>query len=323
MTTSVRQTRPNTKPPRQTPPRRPPAHTEPQAEPEQKFTLAEAVRRHWLLSLAPVVILLAIGLVVGASKAPTYTASSTVNVGKSDINTQATPGYLVAAEALASSYSRLVNSSHISVPTAAKVGETPAEVATQLTAAPIPQEPTFTISATGSSPAAATRLANATVTALQAYVVQTASQGGGPSQLLAKLTAAQARQIKLQQQVTDMTNRDIRAALRHNPTGNPSTVVLSPKKQAKINSAKVAAQMAQLQVQSLTGQYVNLSTNGVAPTLDVLVPPTGVTTDNRTTNLEKYGVIGLVGGLIIGIALAGLVEATEIRRTRTAPLPAA
>lgn len=322
MTTSVRQNRPSTKPPHQPPPRRPSAHTEVQPDQAPKFSLAQAVRGHWILTLAPVVILLAVGLAVGAAKAPTYTASATVNVGKSDIATQATPGYLVAAEALASSYSRLVNSSHISIPTGAKVGETPAEVATQLTAVPIPQEPTFTISATGSSAARATKLANAAVTSLQAFVVQSASQGGGPSQLLAKLTAAQARQIKLAQRVTDMTNRDVRAALRGNPTGNPATVVLSPKKQAKINAAKVAAQMAQLQVQSLTGQYVNLSTNGVAPVLDVLVPPSGVTTDNRTTNLEKYGVIGLVGGLIIGIALAGLIEATEIRRTYPAAPPA-
>ncbi len=285
--------------------------------------MAGAVRRHWVLTLVPVVILMGIGLAVGAGKSPTYTASATVNVGKSDINTQATPGYLVAAEALASSYSRLVASSHISVPTAAKVGETPAQVATQLSAVPIPQEPTFTISATGSSPARATALANAAVGALQAYVVQSASQGGGPSQLLAKLTAAQARQINLQQRVTDMTNRDIKAALRDRPSANPSTVVLSPSTQAKINAAKVAAQMAQLQVQSLTGQYVNLSTNGVAPTLDVLVPPTGVTTSNRSTNFEKYVVIGLVGGLVIGIALAGLTEATEIRRARPAAQPAA
>ena len=55
----------------------------------------------------------------GAAKAPTYTATATINVGKSDIATQATPGYLTAAEALASSYSRLVASSqNIAVPVA-------------------------------------------------------------------------------------------------------------------------------------------------------------------------------------------------------------
>jgi capsular polysaccharide biosynthesis protein len=307
--------------PRTTPPRRQTAHTELPPEEPRKFTLAGAVRRHWILTLLPVIILVGLGLVVGARKPPIYTSTATVNVGKSDINTQATPGYLVAAEALASSYSRLVMSSHISVPAGAKVGETPAQVASQLSAVPIPQEPTFTISATGSSPARASALANAAVKALQAYVVRTASQGGGPSQLLAKLTAAQARQVRLQQRVTDMTNSDVRAALNADPSANADTVVLSPSQQAKINSAKVAAQMAQLQVQSLSGQYINLSTSGVAPTLDVLIPPTGVTTNNRSTNLEKYAVIGLVGGLVIGIALAGLTE--EIRRSRRAAQPAA
>ena len=139
----------------------PPEDPRPEYRDPPRFTLAGAVRRHWFLTLVPVVLLAAVGVFAGHSKKPTYSATATVNVGKSDINTQATPGYLVAAEALASSYSRLVQSQHVAVPAAKKVGETPAQAGNQLTAVPISNEPTFTITATGSSPARASALANA------------------------------------------------------------------------------------------------------------------------------------------------------------------
>ena len=74
--------------------------------------------------------------------------------------------------------------------------------------------------------------------------------------------------------------------------------------QTQITAAKVAAQTAQLQAQALSGQYLNLAQGGVAPT-DVLIAPTGETTTNRTTNMEKFGIVGAVGGLVIGLAFAG------------------
>src|SRR5450755_3430585 len=88
-------------------------------------TLASAVRRHPVLAILPAILLLAAGIVVGTKKAPTYSATATINVGKSDINTQATPGYVQASTVLASTYSRLVMSQHISVPTARLVNQSP------------------------------------------------------------------------------------------------------------------------------------------------------------------------------------------------------
>lgn len=64
------------------------------------MTLASAVRRHPFLTVLPAVVLLAAGIVAGVKKHPTYSATATINVGKADINTQATPGYVQASEAL-------------------------------------------------------------------------------------------------------------------------------------------------------------------------------------------------------------------------------
>jgi hypothetical protein len=80
---------------------------------------------------------------------------------------------------------------------------------------------------------------------------------------------------------------------------------------SQVTAAKVASQVAALKAQSLSGAYLNLGTNGSAPSLDVLQSPTSATSSNRKTNIEKYGIVGLVAGLAIGIAFAVLLGAMQ------------
>jgi capsular polysaccharide biosynthesis protein len=275
---------------------------------QRSFSLADAVRRHWFLTILPVILLAAAGVVAGYAKKPTYTATATINVGKSDIATQATPGYLTAAEALASSYSRLVTSQNIAIPAGRATGENPGTALAHLTAVPIPNEPTFTITATGTTSANATALANASVSALQHYVSSSATQQGGPAQLLNQYRAAQAQALQLQHKAGTLQG-ELNAT-----TGGLTTTGPQPT-QAEVTAAKVAAQTASLKAQALSQQYLNLS-QGVAPTLQVLVSPTGATSTNRKTNMEKYGIVGAVAGLVIGIAFAGLTEGVAAGRRR-------
>ncbi|HWD76095.1 MAG TPA: hypothetical protein VG371_13220 [Solirubrobacteraceae bacterium] len=282
---------------------------------QRSFSLAAAVRHHWILTLLPVVLLLAAGVVAGAKKAPTYSATATINVGKSDIATQATPGYLTAAEALASSYSRLVASQNIAIPAARAMGESPGTALSQLSAVPIPNEPTFTITATGTSSAQATGLAKAAVSALQHYVNVSATQQGGPSQLLAKYQQAQRLAFELQHKAGTLQGR-LNASTSGLSTSALGTTTAPKVTQAEVTNAKVAAQIATLKAQALSSQYLNLSQSGVAPSLDVLVSPTGATSTNRKTNIEKFAIIGAVAGLVIGIAFAGLTEGVAGGRRR-------
>jgi hypothetical protein len=275
-------------------------------------TIASAVRRHPVLAILPAILLLAAGVVVGAKKAPTYSATATINVGKSDINTQATPGYVQASTVLASTYSRLVMSQHISVPTARLVHQSAAAVGAELTAVPIATQPTFTITGTGSSPEAAVELTNASVTALQGFVTRSATQQGGTAQLLAKYKSATSLADQLQ-----VTSNALQGKFRAQQAGLtqtlPSGAPARPVTQAQVTQAQVASATASLQAEALGNQYLSLAQNGTAPTLDVLINPTATTTSNRTTNIEKYAVVGLVAGLAIGIALAWLVGSVGAR----------
>jgi hypothetical protein len=263
-----------------------------------------------------VVVLLAAGVVVGNGKPRTYSANAVINVGKSDIATQATPGYVQAAEALATSYSRLVTSQFVAIPAGRALNESPVTAASQLSAVPIPNETTFTITAKGSSMRSAVALANAAVTALQAYVKNSATQQGGPQQLLAKYEAAQSRADQLQAKAQRLSGRYAAGTTAATPATAATAVTTSSASVtlSQVTKAKVAAQSAALQAQALSNQYLNLAGTAVAPALSVLNTPTGTATNNRTQNIEKYGIIGAAAGLVIGLAFAALVARIENNR---------
>jgi hypothetical protein len=272
------------------------------------MSTGRAIARHPFLAILPAIFLLAAGIVVGSKKHLTYSASAMINVGKSDIITQATPGYVQAAQVLASSYSRVVMSQHVSAPVARALGEPASTVSNHLTAVPIPGEPTFTITATGSSAEGAINLANAAVNAVVKFANVSQTQQGSPSQLLARYISAQGRADRLHSQSASLA-----AKLNSGVTGIT---------QAQVTNAQVASQVADLQAQAAGNAYTSLMENGVAPVLDVFNPATSATS-NRTSNIEKYAVVGAVAGLVLGLALAGVVGGLGAwRDARPVTLPA-
>lgn len=272
-------------------------------------SLGRSIASHPFLVILPAIFLLAAGIFAGKKTHPTYSASATINVGKSDIITQATPGYVQAAQVLASSYSRVAMSQHVWVPAAKAVGEPVSAVSSRIVAAPVPDEPTFTITATGSSPQAAIALGNAAVNAVVKFANVSQTQQGGPAQLLRQYSRAQSLADSLHSKAASLAGK------LNTGTGDVT--------QAQVTKVQVAAQVASLQAQAAANAYATLKQNGVAPVLDVFAPATSATS-NRTTNIEKYAVVGLVAGLVLGVSLAALVGGLQARleARRGGPLPA-
>jgi len=276
--------------------------------PPSSISLGRAIARHPFLVILPAIFLLAAGIVAGTKKHPTYSASATINVGKSDIITQATPGYVQAAQVLATSYSRVAMSQHVWIPAAKALGVPVTAVSSRIVAVPVPDEPTFTITATGSSSQAAIALDNAAVNAVVKFANVSQTQQGSPSQLLSQYTHDQSLADSLHSKS---------ASLAGKLSSGQGGVT-----QKQVTRTQVAAQVAALQAQAAGNAYSTFMENGVAPVLDVFAPAASATS-NRTTNIEKYAVVGAVAGLVLGVALAALVGGLEARRdTRRNRLPA-
>jgi hypothetical protein len=269
--------------------------------PSRAVSLGTALRRYPVLALLPVVVFAAAGITLGLRRPATYTASTTINVGTPDINSQATPGYVQAEQTLASAYSREVASQFVYNPVAKDLNLSRAEVASRLSSTAVPSSPTFTINATGPSPSSAVMLAATATKELQRYI-NVVDQGENSSpQLLARYREAQRQADQLS---------GISGKLIGENNLTPGSVSLQRRQEAK-----VAAQVAQLQANSLAQQYTNGSTMSRGATIQVLNPAAFASSDRRSIT-ERYGVIGAAAGLVLGAALALLVA--NIRRRKWA-----
>ena len=287
---------------RAAPPASPPAPPEAAPGPapaSRGVSLGTALRRYPILALLPVVVLAAAGITLGMRRPPTYTASTTINVGAPDINSQATPGYAVAEQTLASAYSREVTSQFVVNPVARQMHVSRAAIASRLSSSAVPSSPTFTINASGPSKQSAVALAGAATSALRHYI-NVLNQGETSSnQLLTRYRNAERTADQLSSESGRLDGKN---------SVNPGSVSGERRREAK-----VAAQVAQLQANALAQQFTNGSTSSRGAIIQVLNPAAAATSD-RNSITERYGVIGAAAGLLLGAALVLLVA--NLRRKR-------
>src|SRR4051794_9927341 len=152
------------------PPPRPPVvgWLREEVEPEPYVSVGRSARSHWRLVATIAVLGLALGLVVGLLRPPTYSAQAKLVVGKSIQlnNLAATPGLALASQQLASDYSRLVSTHAVLDETARRLGRTPGDLGGRVSASPIPQSPVIILEAHAAHADDALALANAGAGAL-------------------------------------------------------------------------------------------------------------------------------------------------------------
>jgi uncharacterized protein involved in exopolysaccharide biosynthesis len=180
-------------------------------------------------------------------------------------------------------------------PVASKLHTTQAAISSRLSSSAVPSSPTFYVNATGSSAQAAIALAGQATSALQTKINSLDAGESASPQLLKRYKA-------LQGQANVLFSRAGR--LQHSTNAGSKTTA---------RALKVEAQVAQLQAQTLAQQYTNLSTNGHGTFIQVLNPASSATSD-RNSVTERYALVGLAAGLLMGVALAYLAGALRYRR---------
>ena len=155
----------------------------------------EAVFRNLALTLLTFIVVAALAFVgLSGYRQTYYTAEARIVVGSFDVNYTALPGQITATSALASVYSRYVNSSDSRERIGSSLQIDKTEVAARLNASPIPESPIIRIRATGPTEESALRLTKAGTDELQRFIA-TFSQGS------TELPAIQAEAGKVQQQI--------------------------------------------------------------------------------------------------------------------------
>lgn len=269
--------------------------------PERAPAPVGRVLRRWALLI---ILLAALGAGGGAAyalhRAPSYSTTSVLNVGRLDVQTQAIPGYVQAGQALANAYSTVVTSDLMVVPLARENGWSTAYVRSHLSASQVPDETTMRITASGPTAAAAQRLAREATARIITYVngVQNTSSLG--NRLLARYSQVSAAADRASKRAANL-QADLGAR-------RPGVT------QAQVNQALQQAATLQLRAQTLANLFQQARTTSSSKTPIVVLDNASTVTSDRTTVLERLAFAGFAGGLVLGIALVVLIANRRGRR---------
>ncbi len=250
-------------------------------------TPLDAMRRLWWVIALFTLIGAGAGVAYGLSRTPVYTAEARATVGRIDVSTQTIPGFAFAARALAETYSRAIVSRQIVIPVSEATGTRPEDVDDHLTATPIPESGVISVLGEDDTDEAAVRYANVGVRSLIEYVQHLNKFNPQSRELLEKYKkAAQAL-------------AEARAA---RPPGQP----VPPSVSADIAEARVRLRSAE----ALYG--VSQAGQAAPNTLQLLAVATGAD-DDRSSFTQRAAFAGAVGGLLLGVALALLLQGRRPR----------
>jgi len=265
-----------------------------------------AIASHKLLVLLVGVVLAAAGIVVGVVRKPTYTSSSTLQVGIVNLNSTGVYGFVQSASALANVFSRSITAAPVLADVKSKLGVGPSEATQRLSAEPIPLSPSFRIIATGRSGPDAVRLANTASAAVIAYEANAAS---ATSPQTASLLSAYAR-------AAAEVQKDAATVAQIAKTRKPRSA-----EDAELIRARTNLDSAQVRASALGSVYRGaLVSEGTNPSSGLVTVVAGAVTasSDRNAKIELLAFIGLLAGLVLGAVVATLYEQRRAHRISAA-----
>jgi capsular polysaccharide biosynthesis protein len=257
-----------------------------------RLTVLESLRRHFLLALLPVVLLLAVAFALAMTRDPEYTSEARLNVGGLSLTQQSIEGYSHAVQQLAIAYARSIQAPGVVGPAARETRIPPSELTGSLSATPIQGSPIIAIRGTSEDEQEAVRIANAGADALVDYAVKLNSGRTISDDLLQRYRSAAE------------DYRSARIDLARAPARGPRRERI----ETRLDTAKLKRDtVGFLYSQSQAGQAtVNL--------VQKLAPATTATSD-RDEVLQDYLAAALVAGLLIGVGMA-VARANSVTRRR-------
>jgi uncharacterized protein involved in exopolysaccharide biosynthesis len=267
--------------------------------------IVTAIGRYKLLVLVFAVVFTGAGIAAGIKRKPVWTAAATVQVGKINPNSPGFSGFVQSSTDLATTLSRAITADGVLAIVHSKTGLTPVQSAQRLTATPVPDGAAFSVIATGSTAHGAIDLANIGANAMISY--EAANNPVGSAATVYRAYQTQARVLeRARANVRRVQNR---RAIR------PSTANLNSTGPALVE-AEAAADDAQTRANGLAAAYTQaLESSPSGSLLSPLASALTASGDGKH-KIELYGFLGLAAGLLLGGAIAIVLEQ---RRTRPTP----
>lgn len=264
-------------------------------EPPDGFVLTAIARNKWVVGVCTVLLALA-GTAYGLSRHRTYTTAATLQVGQVNPNSPGFFGYVQSAASLATAFSRGIDAEPVLDSVQRKLEIAPSKTIARLSAETIPTSPAFRVIATGSTELAAVQLANVAASALIAYEGQSNSTNPQAESLLHEYREAS---LALRGAVAT-----VGADSRHHH-GYSSTLAAA---EAERNAAAV-------RLRAIGVAYTNaIASRGPSSGLLSLVAGAAGASNDHSAKTEKFGLIGLLGGIVIGCLAAILLERRRTTR---------
>lgn len=256
-----------------------------------------ALRRHWLIVVGCVLLLVGAAVVIGLKRTPLFTANANVAIGPVFVNSPAgIASALQGTESLASVYSRLIDATAVIDDTDRRLAQQslPGSGSGSVTATPIAESPLVRITAVAGSERQAIALVNARSAALATFVNRqgrAADEAGGISRRYRRAALEFRRRIAVRERLERRFEND--------PT---------PENQRAFDRAAAAADTALLHRDGLLTSYQTaVAGETTTPPLRVLARATTAGSDRYAT-LQVLVLLGLIGGLGAGAALAVVRE---------------
>jgi hypothetical protein len=264
-----------------------------------------------------------VGLVAGAGAGyvhpVSYTADSSLIVGRTTgIAEDELAGLAVAIESLASNYARLMTTSKV-ISATESILHDPTLPGT-VSASPVPQSSIIDVQAVSPTKQGAINLANAGAVALVNAVDQLTNEGQAELvPLLANYEKTDRTYEKMTVEATVLQGQ-LNALLARIGTGAASAAEKAREQalDAQITVVQTQADLAKFQANTYQNEY----TSALPPLTiqEAIVQKVGNATysgSNLDSYIEAGGLAGAVGGLVIGLAGAALLDARRGRRSLT------
>jgi capsular polysaccharide biosynthesis protein len=246
---------------------------------------------------------------------PTYSATTTLQVGTVNLNAPGFDGFIQGASALTTVFSRAIFASSVLDELHTKLGISPSEASERLSAEPIPLSPSFDIIATGTTSKGAMNLANTTSRGVIAYEQKAA--GATSPQAAALLKEYNGAAQALQKAHALVQYYSAEESLERADAAKANHTLSNMPNKASIQ-ARAAEDEARTRAEAIGASYKNVTTTAAganpASGLVSIVAEATTTTNNRKSKVELYGLLGLFAGVIIGCAVAVLRERRRTER---------